>query len=36
MKISQFNIIAPSKNDENLYLIYNTHTTAFVTLDKQT
>ena len=35
MNISQFNIIAPSKNDENLYLIYNTHTTAFVTLDKQ-
>jgi len=34
MKLSQFNILAQAENDENTYLVYNTHTTAFVTFDK--
>ena len=35
MKISRFIICAECDDDDNLYLIYNTRTTAFITLDKE-
>ncbi len=34
MKISRFIIVAQKDNDEDVYLIYNTRTTAFITMDK--
>ena len=35
MKISQFIIVAKQDNDPNTYLLYNTHTTALVIIDKE-
>lgn len=34
MKISQFIIVTEQEDNPNKYLLYNTHTTAFVVLDK--
>ena len=35
MKTSQFIIAAQQEDNQDIYLLYNTHTTAFVALEKE-